>query len=290
MPNNKRNSLFKLSGLPDGFGVVVLTFGFAIALSPYLAGIEVGGLKIPAFSEGIASGLKIAGPILFLVIIALFVPVVKKRSSKDFNRIELTVESEVDVDVLIDGDYIMSVERTKGISSASSRVRVHPSSRITFRNKSAGIKKRGPIARFIDISSKKANVKIGTSPLSDIIITAEEKRKAIEEQKQEAMSLSADIAKLLSTDGDKSVRIEAVTRLGEIADKSAIPALVQALKEDPSPYVKSLAAKALGRIGDASVLPDIMEVYEDEEVRRRFSHLIEPAIEKLEFIQRNHEK
>src|SRR5215467_5546545 len=68
-------SLFKLSGLPDPFGVVVLIFSFILLLSPYLSGSDFGVFKIPMFGDPVRKWLKIVGPAAFLVVVFCYLPV-----------------------------------------------------------------------------------------------------------------------------------------------------------------------------------------------------------------------
>ena len=68
-------SLYKLSGIPDTFGVVLLTFAFILLLAPYFSGADFGLFKIPVFGQPAKKWLKIIGPIAFLACAFPFVPV-----------------------------------------------------------------------------------------------------------------------------------------------------------------------------------------------------------------------
>jgi hypothetical protein len=70
-----KSSLFKLSGLPDSFGGVLLGFSFILLLAPYFSGADFGLFKIPTFTQGAKKWLKIIGPILFAVCVFAFIPV-----------------------------------------------------------------------------------------------------------------------------------------------------------------------------------------------------------------------
>lgn len=70
-----RSSFFKISGLPDSFGVVLLVFSFILLLAPYFSGADFGLFKIPAVTEYAKKLLKIIGPVLFILCILSFVPI-----------------------------------------------------------------------------------------------------------------------------------------------------------------------------------------------------------------------
>ena len=70
-----KTSLYKLSGIPDSFGVVLLTFAFILLLAPYFSGADFGLFKIPVFGQPAKKWLKIIGPIAFLACAFPFVPV-----------------------------------------------------------------------------------------------------------------------------------------------------------------------------------------------------------------------
>jgi hypothetical protein len=71
-----KTSIVKLLGLPDTFAVVLLTFSFVLLLAPYFSGADFGLFKIPQFTDPARKKLKIIGPIVFLVMLILFVPVI----------------------------------------------------------------------------------------------------------------------------------------------------------------------------------------------------------------------
>ena len=56
-------------GIPDEFGVIVLTFSFVLLLTPYLSGSDFGIFKIPDLTEKINKKLKYIGPIIFILTI-----------------------------------------------------------------------------------------------------------------------------------------------------------------------------------------------------------------------------
>lgn len=74
-----KSSLFRLSGLPDPFGVVLLSFSFILLLAPYFSGTDFGLFKIPTFETKAKRYLKIIGPGVFLVCLLSFIPLFKVK-------------------------------------------------------------------------------------------------------------------------------------------------------------------------------------------------------------------
>jgi hypothetical protein len=73
-------------------------------------------------------------------------------------------------------------------------------------------------------------------------------------------------------DNDEWVRSYAASALGNAGHPSAVPALIKALKKDPSGRVRASAAGALGEIGPAAkaavpALIDALKKYDDKETR-----------------------
>ena len=77
-----RLSLFKLSGLPDSFGVILLCFSFILLLAPYFSGGDFGLFKIPKFTESAKKWLKKFGPVLFVLCLLTFVPLIKPQEKQ----------------------------------------------------------------------------------------------------------------------------------------------------------------------------------------------------------------
>ncbi|MBV9925416.1 MAG: hypothetical protein JOZ96_10405 [Acidobacteria bacterium] len=78
----ERASVIKLLGLPDAFTGMLLIFSFILLLAPYLSGADFGPFKIPQFTDSARKKLKIIGPIVFLTLIVLFVPMIPARAPK----------------------------------------------------------------------------------------------------------------------------------------------------------------------------------------------------------------
>lgn len=70
----ERVSLFKLSGLPDAFGVILLVFSFILCLSPYFSGADFGVFKIPLFTPTAKRWLRILGPVIFILVVLFYLP------------------------------------------------------------------------------------------------------------------------------------------------------------------------------------------------------------------------
>jgi hypothetical protein len=71
-----------------------------------------------------------------------------------------------------------------------------------------------------------------------------------------------DLARGLMQDPSYKVRVQAALVLGKLADKRAVPALIQALK-DENESVRGVAATSLGRIGDKSAANALLEATND---------------------------
>jgi hypothetical protein len=78
----ERASIVKLLGLPETFAVLLLTFSFILLLAPYFSGADFGLFKIPQFTDSARKKLKIVGPIVFLALVILFVPLIPARAPK----------------------------------------------------------------------------------------------------------------------------------------------------------------------------------------------------------------
>src|SRR5262245_20397149 len=73
-------SLFKLTGIPDPFGVVLLVFSFILFLAPYFSGADFGLFKIPA-SLAEKKWLKVIGPVVFVACVLSFIPLFKVNTA-----------------------------------------------------------------------------------------------------------------------------------------------------------------------------------------------------------------
>ena len=75
----KPQSTYARLGLPLEFGVILLTLSLILLLGPYMAGKDFGTFKIPAFNSETKQVLKIIGPILFMSIVGLFIPIWREK-------------------------------------------------------------------------------------------------------------------------------------------------------------------------------------------------------------------
>lgn len=71
-----------------------------------------------------------------------------------------------------------------------------------------------------------------------------------------------DLTRALMQDPSYKVRVQAALILGKLVDKRAVPALVQALK-DENESVRGVAATSLGRIGDKAAANALLEATND---------------------------
>ena len=87
------------------------------------------------------------------------------------------------------------------------------------------------------------------------------------------------LIEILKTDPDSKVRGRAANAVGQFGDKSAVPALLEALK-DPDYFVGSYAAHALGALADADAIP-ALEAYEKAAPRDSQKQAARGAIERI---------
>ena len=79
---------------------------------------------------------------------------------------------------------------------------------------------------------------------------------------------------------DTRVRQETALTLGRIGGEVVVPALLDAVKSDPSPQVRWRAAMSLSRLGDASIVSELEQALATEEDPQAREH-IEDAIARL---------
>ncbi|MGB7922879.1 MAG: hypothetical protein WCF57_06515 [Pyrinomonadaceae bacterium] len=76
-----KTSLYKLSGLPESIAVIIFSVLLILFLSPYLASQDIGLFKIPQFTKAAKQRLKIIGPVLLVMYILYFIPLIEIASS-----------------------------------------------------------------------------------------------------------------------------------------------------------------------------------------------------------------
>jgi hypothetical protein len=69
-----RLSLFQLSHLPETFGLTVLLIALTLLLTPYLAGVDLGVVKMPQMSGAANRVLRWVGPFLMLAAVGAYAP------------------------------------------------------------------------------------------------------------------------------------------------------------------------------------------------------------------------
>jgi len=74
-------SLFRVLGLPDSFGAVLLILALILLLSPYFSGADFGIFKIPVISQPGRKSIKILGPIVFILCVLSFLPVFSTKTT-----------------------------------------------------------------------------------------------------------------------------------------------------------------------------------------------------------------
>jgi hypothetical protein len=79
-------SIFKSSGLPDPFGLTLLLLSLILFLSPYLSGADFGIFKIPQFSPQVKNWFKVIGPIIFILMILCYLPIIAINSPNNSNQ------------------------------------------------------------------------------------------------------------------------------------------------------------------------------------------------------------
>ena len=80
---HSRVSLFSLTGLPSEFGYVALVFTFVLMLAPYLASADFGVVRIPALAPRVTASLRVIGPVAFLFLVSLYLPIVSIRAIEE---------------------------------------------------------------------------------------------------------------------------------------------------------------------------------------------------------------
>src|SRR5262249_33133053 len=73
-----KHSLLAEAGLPDSLGIVILSLSLILLLAPYLAGTDLGVIKIPAFSESARRYLRFFGPVAMIAAVLLHLPFISE--------------------------------------------------------------------------------------------------------------------------------------------------------------------------------------------------------------------
>jgi len=110
----KRLSTFDLIKLPQTFEVVLLTLGLILLVSPYIGGADFGIFKVPIFKTAIKQFLQYFGPFLFLLIIALFIPIWKSEKKEKIDQKSLESDSKYRIQSI--PDIVKNEARRHGIN------------------------------------------------------------------------------------------------------------------------------------------------------------------------------
>jgi hypothetical protein len=68
-------TLIKILGLPDQFGVTLLSVALVFTLAPYFSNTDLGFIRIPPFSEDAQRRLRFTGPIFLAVAVVMHLPI-----------------------------------------------------------------------------------------------------------------------------------------------------------------------------------------------------------------------
>jgi hypothetical protein len=79
----EKASVFKISGLPEAFGVLLLSVSFILLLTPYLSGKDFGLFKVPELGPTATSWWKRIGPGLFLLVVLAFIPLFNVKHTSE---------------------------------------------------------------------------------------------------------------------------------------------------------------------------------------------------------------
>jgi hypothetical protein len=190
----------------------------------------------------------------------------------------VTVFSEIDADIYVDGRKVTTIDHTSGFDYASGRMRWGPTSKLTI--KSHGFERIVEVRDLCNTAAEDCRFRIGTGTLADVLLTKGELRTAMGSDKD-----IPDLLRGLRNETECSVRAWSATRLGYIGGSEAIAGLLDALA-DPDPWVQASAAQALGIAGDPSVLAIVRKAHDGYERKDSYGWMFEAAIKDLEFAQR----
>jgi len=74
-----KKSILNKYGVPESVGVTVFLFCFILTLAPYFPNTDFGIFKVPTFTDSVVTVLQILGPILLLISLILFFPIIKQQ-------------------------------------------------------------------------------------------------------------------------------------------------------------------------------------------------------------------
>lgn len=85
---NEKESILSFLNLPDQFGFILFIIALVLSLAPYFPGTDFVIIKIPNFKKYTKKILIIVGPISFVVVLILHIPLVSLAQSGSFQNFE----------------------------------------------------------------------------------------------------------------------------------------------------------------------------------------------------------
>ena len=188
--------------------------------------------------------------------------------------LQVTVRSEMDVDVFIDGRKALTVDHNTGYAYATGRAAVNPGSEITFVARGWRITRRAGEFRP-PTGARGFELQIGTRQSDDVTVSPEQYRRSMGKRSE-----VRKLAKTLQTAENSAARAWTAERLGVIGGDTARDALVSAL-QDRDDYVRARTAYALGELGDVKAYDAVVEAYAAYAAKASYGYLFEYALRKL---------
>ena len=72
--SSDKKSMLQRAGWPDQICLVLFTLALVLTLSPYLGGVDFGGIKVPKLPTQVTRVMYFLGPMLLLASLLLFIP------------------------------------------------------------------------------------------------------------------------------------------------------------------------------------------------------------------------
>lgn len=115
---------------------------------------------------------------------------------------------------------------------------------------------------------------VGIAAIPDLIQVLNDQDKYVRRAAAEALGNVGDTTAVVSlrnalTDPEENVRCAAAEALGKLKDKSALPELLEHLRNDPNTGVRAAASHAVGRIGDSTAVPDLIDALKSQKQKIR---------------------
>src|SRR6185436_9622894 len=106
-------SIAQRGGLPEAFQTTLLILAVVLALTPYLADVSSGILKVPRLTSGQRRSMKIVGPltVLFMLLLVVPWPALAPVSQLRLLAADATDTGEIDVAIKNDGTSAVLLTR-----------------------------------------------------------------------------------------------------------------------------------------------------------------------------------